>query len=428
VLGRGRMIKIVLYGAMVNSLYTIAKLLNNNNINADYLMESCDTFPAHHPMWLDIFHLFKPEDIISFKENPSKFLEQLGWKPNPWTKFPDTQACRIPYTSLTHIKSSILRFLYWRYQKNNKFVWNDVEKLIKYYLIIVCSSNGLISARLSGKPYIVWTYGAEFRIYQNSEKYRLSFMESIKYTIFRKLIIDSINNASAIVSNPPFKFYSEGATNITNIKKCFHHKNIHEIIYPILNYDTKKIDIALDTSKINILIPSRFDFYWKGQDIFLNALAKCKKKNTYHVFFLAWGQNQHEGLEYVKRLNLIDKVFPLPFFATRPALLNLIELFDLIVDDFVSGAFGSIVQEACTRHKAVMTYIDHNLFSCRQHIPPVINVHTEEEVIDALDNISTGHINLKALGEKAYEWQMQNASDEVFIKNFKSLIKSIKIR
>ncbi len=415
--------RMLFYGAMVNLMYCAAQACKASGLPVEYLIEEPDAFPAHHPFWLDVCHQFTEEDAEHFSSSADRFLARVGWSPPDFVRSEQSfDAGAFPRRTAL---SPIRQYIY-----DNWYSQERVARLCSafqgYDAIIVCGSNAVIEAYLSGKPYVIFVYGADLRLYLGADPRPRALRDRISYEMYRSILRDAYDRADAIVSNPPLSIYASGAKNITRSKKEFHHDRTTDIVFPVAEAtESCDVDISLPPSKISILIPSRVDFYWKGQDMFLRALSRSPHKNKFHVCLLQWGSNQREASLLVDELQLHDTVKFLPFFATRPLLLALYDRFDLIVDEFYIGTYGTAALEAMSRSKPVVTYIDRKMFPNEDQIPPCLSPHSEDEILRMLEQICNGEINLKELGQAAREWQQRQGSASAFSGNLLSIVRGV---
>lgn len=415
--------RILFYGSMVNLLYCAAKACNQSGLSVDYLIEGADTFPAHHPFWLDVFHQFTRRDSEAFYSDQEEFLREVNWIPPSFIRdeFSYKTNSFAPRTSWSPIK----RYTYKKFYKIDR-VQRLCNAFQEYDCIVVCGANAAIEAFLSGVPYVVFIYGADLRLYLGVDPPPKGILERASYEMYRQLLKDAYDNASAVVCNPPFSIYASGASNITKCKKVYRHNNVYELVYPVAAPgEGHHIDIELSNTKINILIPSRIDFYWKGQDLFLKALSESPYRDCFHVHLLQWGNHQQEAHQLVAELSLTDVVTFLPFFATRPLLLALYDKFDLIVDEFYIGTYGTAALEAMSRRKAVVTYIDKKMFSSEEHIPPCLSFCTKAEALVLFEKICLREVDLKQVGDALFEWQQQSGCETVFTENLLNILHDI---
>jgi glycosyltransferase involved in cell wall biosynthesis len=416
---------ILFYGAMVNLLYGAAKACNLSGLYVHYLPEESDNFAAHHPFWLDVCHEFTEEDSRMFKGSREEFLARLNWRK------PEFICQDNSFSELAdHCRSEanpIKKFIYRRFYSEQR-VKRLCSTFQNYDCIFVCGANAVIDAYLSGRPYVIFVYGADLRLYLGACEPPEGFRERISYELYRVVLKDAYDNANAVISNPPFSVYASGARNITGCEKVFSHKAVYDIVYPVAPIDREcSLSVELSCDKINVLIPSRIDFFWKGQDVFLQALSDSPHRDRFRVCLLQWGNHQLEAQQLVSKLNLSDVVTFLPFFATRPLLLSLYDKFDLIVDEFYIGTYGTAALEAMSRRKPVVTFIDKKMFTNEDHIPPCLSLRTREELLDMFERICSGALSLNEIGVEAYEWQQRHGGAVEFTKNIREILRRVGI-
>ncbi len=417
--------RLLFYGAMVNFLYGAAKVCNSSGLQVSYLFEEADCFPAHHPFWLDVCHQFTDADFRVFSENRQAFLNGLNWK------MPDFICRDDLFGELSSycrpMANPMKRFIYKRFYSEDR-----LKRLCgmfqNYDCIFVCGANAVIDAYLSGRPYVIFVYGADLRLYLGVDAPPNGFRQRVSYEMYRIVLKDAYDNANAVISNPPLSIYASGAKNITGCNRVFSHKAAYDIVYPVPPIEEGcSINLDLSYDKINVLIPSRIDFYWKGQDVFLDALSASPYRGRFRIYLLQWGNHQREAQQLVSKLHLDDLVTFLPFFATRPLLLSLYDKFDLIVDEFYIGTYGTAALEAMSRGKPVVTFIDEKMFANRELIPPCLSLRTRQEFLDMFERICSGELNLNDIGSEAYVWQQRHGGASEFTKNIRSVLREIGI-
>ena len=159
-------------------------------------------------------------------------------------------------------------------------------------------------------------------------------------------------------------------------------------------------------------IPSRVDYYWKGHDLFLHALAQRPGADI-HWFISGWGADYPRAQAFVAEHRLDHCVTFLPIVLSKPLLFAFMSAVDLCVDQFHMGAYGTAAVEAMARGCPVMMRIDDEAFNARGwEPPPVLNARTENDMVGIFDRIASGDIDLEERGRAAAAWVSRNHAPE----------------
>jgi len=417
--------KIALLGGMVNNMYLLTKALRRLNYNAFYIRDPLDTFMLHQPFWLDTYGQFSPSDIKKYSSFSQwkEFEEKIGWKKEPYLIDPLDITSIKPAPS-PQINSQLTRYFFFR-RYNRTLEWKKIQSTIKGFdLLISCGVHSILNARLSGKPYYIWSHGGDIRYLLGLEGETTGFLNKIYHYATINMLRDAFNSAEGILLNDPTSIYTDGTPSVTKTKQKLIHKNITSLPLPsFIPPPSSEKDSPLPSDKINILIPSRFDLKWKQQDIFLKGLAKSKNKNLYRVTILSWGKNANLIQKYIHNLGLGSVVKIVGQVFTKPMLLKFYKKHDIVVDQFGIGTFGSICMEALSVNVPVMIYIDEAAFKhSPEMIPPVLNARNVDDVTIQLNSIAEDKDKLVELRRNIKKWYIKNLGDIAFQKRFQNIL------
>ena len=89
---------------------------------------------------------------------------------------------------------------------------------------------------------------------------------------------------------------------------------------------------------------------------------------------------------------------------------------DIIIDQFILGAIGSITAKAMFHGKPIMTYIDPiSIKGFFKTTPPVINARDSKQISMLLEKFYKNRKLLKYLGSSGKEWYEKNHSNRVIL-------------
>jgi len=163
----------------------------------------------------------------------------------------------------------------------------------------------------------------------------------------------------------------------------------------------------------------------KGNDMFFRAFSKLRKSGIkVGIVCCLWGRNISQSRELIDSLDCTSYVAWYKPMASV-AFERMIGASDVVVDQFILGAFGGVLYRALTLGKPVCTYLDESTVnSCYGSIPPVLNCCNEEEIVKSLMNaINTPEI-LNSIGNQGKDWMAEHHSGKQTIIIQLELIKS----
>lgn len=211
-------------------------------------------------------------------------------------------------------------------------------------------------------------------------------------------------------------------------------KNVAAVRYPYLLAPRAKPE-APAAGPITYLLAGRLDWgahdnapsrlrakNTKGSDRFLRAfIAAVRAGADIRCTILDRGPDREAARELIGQSGVGER------FEWRPSVSSsgLRQMFaaaDIVVDQFDVGAFGGVALEAMAQGKPVMIHLDPTYISHSYPAPPpIINCHTEEEILAAILSHTDRSI-LTAKGDEAETWvRMYHAIDA----DFSDLIRQI---
>lgn len=165
----------------------------------------------------------------------------------------------------------------------------------------------------------------------------------------------------------------------------------------------------------------------KGNDRVLRGFADFIRKAGPgpKLFLGAWGQEVERTRQLMRQLHLQEHVVWLPPLPKR-LLARYINAADVVLDQFVLGAFGTTTPEALACAKPVLLYYNHADHEwCLNEPPPVCNVRTESEICDALLKLYEGRTLYESLAARSHLWFKQYHSIDLVIQRHTDIYKKI---
>ncbi len=179
--------------------------------------------------------------------------------------------------------------------------------------------------------------------------------------------------------------------------------------------------LGLD-DKFVVVAPARQNWDVKGNQKFIKAFAALiHKHGDAKLFICDWGQHRDLTKQLVVKLGIQEYV---TYYSPCPKLtsINYYLLADVVVDQFEAGAFGGITPEAMACQKPVLVYYDQEVHEwCFENHPPVINVHTETQITEALEILKTNNDKRISAGKKGREWVLQEYSTTQLVERHNKL-------
>lgn len=201
--------------------------------------------------------------------------------------------------------------------------------------------------------------------------------------------------------------------------------------------DTNKYNkrtISSDSSPmIRFFMPSHLDWgqansepgrnSFKGNDKFIKGFARAVHAGLkVHLTLLDRGSDREHAKALIEELQIKDHVSFLPEMR-RKSLIDQYNNCDVVVDQFSIGSFGTIGLEAMACFKPVMIYLNKEaIIECyKDDPPPVFNVCNEDEIFEAIMQISNEKTHLNEIASRSREWVVHNHSLETVGLKLKSL-------
>mgnify|MGYP000995350881 CR=1 FL=1 len=428
------MLRIGLYGGIANNMYIFSKSLINHKIDTIFIRDRTDRYPFSQPVWEDCKFTLNYGDL----EKASRWSwdkwnqkeNELNWKQPSYIFDPLIKNIN----NSVRLSNNNLYNIIFNYLLKKNRLWNPIiNKIRECDLVIVCGIEGAIIASISNIPYIIWPHGGDIRTASGFHRPAGNIKNYIRHYFFSYLPLKkAYNNALFIGSHDPT---GVGCT-VGRTIDSFPNTKFLKLPIPLksesrlkrekrrmlLNKIISDIDISIPEAKIIGFIPSRIDFYWKGHDILFESLNSLSNQKDIHLIASGWGK------DYLTAKNMLinNSVTFLPCALSKQIVYNLYKASDFVIDQFVMGTYGTSAVEAMSFGAPVLMWINNTFFqNLNWEPPPVINAKTKEEVLDKLNKIISGEVDLEIEGQRCLDWVNRIHDEKKVISNLFSDLDSI---
>ena len=292
----------------------------------------------------------------------------------------------------------------------NKSSWKiDVIKKMrnKKYDLVHAYVELPIFAYISMKPFIANTQGSDFR--------ELAFSNSIRGVLLRR----AYRKAKIVLFFQPDHFPLFSKLKLSN-----------GIFLPPL-WDTsffkpQPTSENKYSGKFVIFHPANLEWRLKGNDLFLKGFADFVKSNPDSLLIIIdRGIDSPKTHKLIDSLNISDKVKFVKGPLNSTDLLQYYNLADVVADQFVLGALGSIGWETFSCSKPLLAFVHEEQYkTVYGKSPPLVNVSTSSEVSKGLEYLKDKKIR-NELGKEARKWILKYHSADIFSKKLITIYDSV---
>jgi len=295
------------------------------------------------------------------------------------------------------------------FDKSKRFWQLDLVKKMrkKEYDIIHSYVEFPIFAYFSRKKFIANTQGSDFR--------ELAFSNSIKGFLLRR----SYRKAKAILFFQPDHLPLFSKLKLKN-----------GIFFPP-SWDTtffkpEQISRTEFGDRFVIFHPSNLDWYHKGNDILINGYAKfVKDKSNSILIIVDRGVDSKKTHDLIIKLGIEKNVKFLHGPLNSTDLLRYYNFADVVADQFILGALGSIAWETFSCAKPLLAFLNEEEYSkAYGESPPMINASTASMVEQQLHKLLDNKFR-KELGIKSRSWITKYHSQLTFSKKIIKLYQGV---
>lgn len=404
--------KIGLCGGIANNMYVFAQAMVRHGHDVMFIRDRGGLFGFSQPVWEDArFTLGYDELWNTYQWNWAQWTEweqRLGWEPPKWLADPFDHPSAEPL-AVTSVWSRLDTDLLNRIAHGYAHWQATVSLMRQCDALLVCGIEPEILALASGRPFGIWTHGGDLRTAAGMHppqsrrwpdwKYYLMRQRLLRLAFKRALWIGSYDpgGLGGHIGRMPRRF------KITRlpIPIQMHTRAAKEDRRRLLARVLGEVGQPVPSAEHIIFVPSRVDFFWKGLDRFLGAVARIGENPRLHIIVSGWGRDYERAREMVPA----GMVTFLPCALSKPILFDFFRSVDVVVDQFLMGGYGTSAIEAMSCGTPVLMWFDNApLLAVGWEPPPVLNAHTEEEIARVLRGILAGTIDLEASGRAVHDW------------------------
>ena len=384
-----------------------------------FIRDRNDRYAFSQPIWEDIPFVMSYEDVVSSSSYSWEHWKDIEvnqeWMPPSWLVDPldlEIDLRKIGATPAPFWLKPLLN----KYVAKGKHRLGVVATMQSCDVLLVCGIEAAILAMISGRPFIIWPHGGDIRMAAGLTAPPDSISVRVSYEM-QKLLLVAAYDRAAYVGTHDAKALGGSAGDVGKALRNsnFIHLPIPVSCTPRASKLERKFRLAKLFEDLNLpaidkeivcLIPSRVDFNWKGHDLLLGALRRVTGLDKLHFIFSGWGKDYLYAKAYVTQHGLENQVSFLPFSLSKPKLAEFFTLVDFAVDQFrFMGTYGTASVEALAAGCPTMMWIDDKAFTDRGwEPPPVLNARSEMDIVNYLEQISCGSIDLENISRRSQAW------------------------
>jgi glycosyltransferase involved in cell wall biosynthesis len=412
-----------LYGGTCNNLYVFAKSLAAGGHQVVFIEDRKDNFPHSQPVWEDVECCFSSG--FDYQEiDWTEFEQTHGWSRPSWYYVPGRErdvegalfhGSRAPENPFT--RYAVARFL--RKYPGGVAV---LAKMQACDFLIVCGIEPALLAMLSGKPYMIFPHGSDMRVAIGAQRkgsgWKGRVVEWLTFCSFRQaaFVGSSLPDASAEVPRSEYRRLQDLKVERIPLPYRYRGRLPRNERLARLQELFAGLGRDLPSAGFYAFTPSRINFFWKGHDRLLRAIASNRERLNIHFIFLGWGDDYREAMDFITRFDLARYVTVLPVFLSKPSLFRFFEGIDFIIDEFNgSGSYGTALSEAMSCGCPVLSWVSEMFDAPGWERPPFIQARTEAQIAGAIMQVSEGQIDLDARSEVTAEWFRRVHGDDAVL-------------
>ncbi len=411
--------KIGLYGGLANNCYVFAKALRQAGQDVIFIRDRNDRYAFSQPVWEDVAFVMGYEDVAGSSslswEHWKRIEVDQQWLPPIWLVDPlDMQSNPI------EIGDSTIPL--WLKPLANQCIFQGkhrsgvVATMRTCDVLLVCGIEAAILAMVSGRPYIIWPHGGDIRMAAGLATPPKGMRARMSYELQKLLLLAAYDRAGYVGTHDARALGGSAG----DVGKALRNTSFIHLPIPVscrarASKTERNFRLSALCERLNLpamqggvigLIPSRVDFTWKGHDLLLGALKRVTSRERLHLIFSGWGNDYAHAKTYVAQHGLEAQVTFLPFSLSKPVLAEFFTLVDFAVDQFrFMGTYGTALVEALAAGCPTLMWIDEHAFHARGwEPPPVLNAQSEVDIVECLENIACGAIDLEDISQRSQAW------------------------
>lgn len=307
---------------------------------------------------------------------------------------------------------------------------------------------GLVWASLTGKPYVWLPYGSDVYNYPFYRYWRLHNPWHPNWALSPLAMRRAMAEASAIVLGVWDVTLRDGYELIEELNP---QAEIARLFYPL---DTQRFSpgesrtirelLRASNSEVEpegitlfaparVMISDKVDGY-KANDMLYRALRKVHEDNIPFTLICIQrnGPDEPQAKEMFKEFGYSHRVAWIPVMP-RHALTEWYQAADIVIDEFGSGAFGSIVTEGMASGGVLMGYLrssspDITYWPVSETFsspPPLLNASSEAEITEWIHRVHKDPSFVQNLRSQSRDWVKKEIDGPVMAAKFISLYERV---
>ena len=227
--------------------------------------------------------------------------------------------------------------------------------------------------------------------------------------------------------------YSKAECVVMTNADCYHHlskiRYRRQVFIPFV-IDTDRyrpIEQRRKDDALTFFHPTRHVWNVKGNQRLLYAFAKFIEKGyKARLVMMDWGTLEDTQLskELVERLGIESHVHWLGP-VSKPTLIQLYNSSDAVFDQFLLGCYGTTAPEAMACGRPVVMRLDRNCNEeCYGEFPPILNVETVDEVLEAMIALTDPNLRSK-YGEAGRRYVIEHHSPDKVANQYIALYREV---
>lgn len=394
----------------VNISYVTTKMLRRAGIDADFVQQRGIPF-NQQPLWEDGDLVERSDDEVL--PTSSGYWEdreaELGWRRPDWVVRPSTALSKLPRIALRAARAVPAHLA----PLGVAIATRELATIgaAADYDIVLALGPAAGQALLAGQPYAVIVTGWDVR----ELPFRTNAMEPA-HRARAWLQRAALAHASALLVQPASDLVHlrrlglDGRAIPFNIPVDI---QTYEAIPPGTRSTVFGEEVAeRSREKLLVFAPARIHFAIKRNDLLIEAFATVVRQAPVHLVMLGWGPDVARARAMVAELGIQRDVSFLPYVMSKVRLIKALRLADIVVDQYLYTAYGSLAREALACGRPLVSSYDPA--EPQPHAPedpaPILSARSASE-------IATGCLKLldanerSRVGQAARTWTLrQNAS------------------
>lgn len=160
--------------------------------------------------------------------------------------------------------------------------------------------------------------------------------------------------------------------------------------------------------EVLLFAPSRQDWYWKGSDAMIRAIALLAASGeSVRLVCAGWGADLDRSRALAVSLGVSERMVFLPYAMSKRRLARWYRAADVVLDQFSLGSYGTSALEAMSCGKPLITYLDETRFGGRFSRPPVISAKQDVEIADAVRRLLCDETARLDAGSRSRSWVVE---------------------